>query len=323
MRRVAPAKQKRRFCRLRRQAAFSVAPAGELQYRRPMPRLKLTLAYEGTRYCGWQLQAAPAAVPSSWAEKAAPSPASPPCVPASVARGCHNLPTIQGTLEHALAGILGFRAPLTAAGRTDAGVHAEAQICHCDVPEEKAGVDWLRALNTKLPQDIRVLEAVPVAPDFHARKDARSKVYAYSLWMSRQKALPRVQAFVWSTPVLATERMREAGRLLLGRHNFASFQNVGTPIRETTRTLYDVRYETGTIGGRLRCPEDWPVCTLYFEGDGFLKQMVRNIVGMIVWVGLGKIEARSIPDILAASDRRALPGPSAPARGLTLMEVKY
>lgn len=260
-----------------------------------MPRLKLTLAYQGTHYAGWQLQ--------------------------SVKRSGHP-PTVQGELERCLQNITGGRLPVHASGRTDAGVHAEAQVCHVDVPQDKKRVDWLAALNTQLPQDIRVTNAEWVPDSFHARKSAKRKRYAYSVWMHRHRAAPRIREFVWSTPVLDFSLMDELRPLLVGRRDFATFQNSGTPQEHTVRTLFSLERAQGLVAG-MTCPAHWPVATFYFEGDGFLKQMVRNIMGLLVWTGQGKIRVQDIPAMIAAKERRALPSPSAPAQGLTLMEVLY
>jgi tRNA pseudouridine38-40 synthase len=258
-----------------------------------VPRLKLTLAYEGTRYAGWQAQAA--SLP---------------------------FPTIQGTLEKAVSRIAGRRIPVHAAGRTDAGAHAEAQICHLDPPEDRLSLDWRQALNAALPPDIRILAADLVSPSFHARRDARGKRYAYSLWMSRENPLPRIRSFVWHTEKLDLPRMAAAARLLEGRRDFSSFRNAGTAQGAAIRTLYAIRRESGRLGPLL-CPADWPVASFFFEGDGFLKQMVRNLMGFLVFVGRGKLAPAAAEGILAARDRRALPSPTAPARGLTLMQVLY
>ncbi len=261
-----------------------------------MSRLKLTLAYEGTRYAGWQLQS-----PGDRPEPA----------------------TVQGELERAVASIAGRRIPLHAAGRTDAGVHAEGQVCHLDLPEDgNASLDWKRALNALLPFDIRIMQAERVPLSFHARNSAVGKRYAYSLWMHRDKALPRIRNFVWSTPALDLARMREASAHLLGERDFASFQNTGTPMKSTVRSLFSLDFRQGMVAG-LVCPPDWPVVTLVFEGNGFLKQMVRNLTGLLVWTGLGKIAPAAVPGILAARKRAALPSPSAPACGLTLLDVFY
>ncbi len=260
-----------------------------------MARLKITVAYEGTRFAGWQLQAM---------------------------RSGECPLTVQGELERAAAAITCERVVVYGSGRTDSGVHAEAQVCHMDVPEDKAGLDWARALNSLLPPDIRVRSADLAPADFHARFSATGKCYAYSLWMGAQRPLPRAQAFTWHTPELDLQRMQAAAAYLVGHHDFASFQNTGTPQDSTVRTLFSVQPKGGFLGP-LQCPEDWPVLTWVFEGNGFLKQMVRNLVGLLVWTGQGKLDPAIVSDILAAKDRKALPSPSAPAQGLTLMRVYY
>lgn len=230
--------------------------------------------------------------------------------------------TVQGTLESCLSRIVGRRVPVHGAGRTDAGVHAEGQVCHMDLPEDAGRIDWKQALNMLLPYDIRIIRAEWVAADFHARSSACKKRYAYSLWMDRDKALPRIAPFVWSVPRLELAAMLPALPLLTGRRDFASFQNSGTLRASTIRSLHSIELRPGLLGP-LACPEDWPVATLFFEGDGFLKQMVRNLSGLLVWIAQEKIKAEGIPAILAAKDRRALPSPSAPAQGLSLLEVMY
>ncbi|MCL1940180.1 MAG: tRNA pseudouridine(38-40) synthase TruA [Desulfovibrionaceae bacterium] len=259
-----------------------------------MPRLKLTLAYQGARYAGWQLQVRP--------DKA--------------------LPTIQGELESRVARIVGERIPIHGAGRTDSGVHAEGQVCHLDLPAGSERIDWQQALNMQLPHDIRITEASWVAEDFHARRSALGKRYAYSLWMSQDRALPRIAPFVWSTPVPALDPIIQALPLLTGQRDFATFQNSGTTIANTVRTLHSITVDPGTVAG-LICPPHWPVVTLVFAGNGFLKQMVRNLMGLLVWIAQGKLRADAIPALLEARKRRALPSPAAPAQGLSLMEVLY
>jgi len=259
-----------------------------------LPRLKLTLAYQGTRYAGWQLQAGSDKAP----------------------------PTIQGVLESRVARIMGERIPIHGAGRTDSGAHAEGQVCHLDLPAGSERIDWQQALNVRLPHDIRITGASWVTDDFHARKSARGKRYAYSLWMSRDRALPRIAPFVWSTPVSNLDLMAHALPLLKGRHDFASFRNSGSAIADTARTLHSITVNPGTVAG-LICPPHWPVATLVFEGDGFLRQMTRNLMGLLVWIAQGKLPADSIPAILASGNRAALPSPAAPAQGLTLLEVIY
>lgn len=256
-----------------------------------MTRIRFTLAYTGTAYAGWQLQAE-----------------------------SQETGTIQKELETALSEIAGRPVRVHGAGRTDSGVHAEAQVAHADVPDKP--VDWLRACNAKLPRDIRILEAVPVGEAFHARHSATGKLYGYTLFCGHVPIPPRLEPFVWATPALDRAAMEGAAALLTGRHDFASFRNAGTPIADTVRELWAIRCEPGRAGP-FSCPPDWPVCTWFFHGNGFLKQMVRNLMGLLVFVGLGKIGLEDIAACLAAKDRQALPCPTAPARGLSLIRVDY
>ena len=116
--------------------------------------------------------------------------------------------------------------------------------------------------------------------------------------------------------------MRRAAALLTGKRDFASFRNSGADTTDSVRTLYAVDFLPGVLG-RMSCPDGWPLMSIVFEGDGFLRQMVRNLTGLLVWAGQGKILPDDIPTIFAARERRALPSPSAPAQGLTLLEVLY
>ena len=171
-------------------------------------RLKLLLAYVGTRYSGWQIQEKP----------------SPP-------------PTIQGELEAALRTICGHNVRAHGSGRTDSGVHAHGQVVHCDVPDTRAGLDWRNSLNAILPRDIRVLHAQRAAPDFHARKDALRKTYAYQFWQEQTFMPPQLTPFVWKCGPLNVDAMRAALPHLLGQHNFAAMRNVGTDVDSTERTV--------------------------------------------------------------------------------------
>jgi len=250
-----------------------------------MPRLKLTLAYVGAAYSGWQIQEKP----------------SPP-------------PTIQGELERALAKLSGRPVRVFGAGRTDAGVHAEGQVAHCDVPALCA-INWQAALNVNLPSDIRILDVQEAADTFHACFDARKKTYRYDLWLSRQPAPPRVHPFVWTCGPLDVSRLEAALPLIAGRHDFRSLQNRGTDMRDTVRTVLSLRTAyPAESGGK--------VLSLYVEADGFLKQMARNIAGLLVAVGRGRFEPSRIPALLAARERAQAP-PTAPAHGLTLVRVDY
>jgi len=250
-----------------------------------MPRLKLTLAYVGSAYSGWQIQ-----------EKASPP------------------PTIQGELERALAKLCGRPVRVFGAGRTDAGVHAEGQVAHCDVPALSA-INWQAALNVNLPSDIRILRAQETAESFHACFNARKKTYRYDLWLSRQVAPPRLHPFVWACGPLDLPKLEAALPLLTGMHDFRSFQNSGSTMRDTVRTLRSLKAaHPAEYGGA--------VLSLSMEANGFLKQMARNISGLLVAVGQGRFDLSRIPALLAARERAQAP-PTAPARGLTLIRVDY
>lgn len=251
-------------------------------------RLKLVLAYDGAAYAGWQIQAGGAR-------------------------------TIQGAVEAALFALAGARIRVIGAGRTDAGVHALGQAAHCDAPERD--LDWRRALNAHLPADIRILSAERAAPGFHALRDAASKTYIYQFWRGRGDILPHLRHFAWAAGDLDFEAMRAGLGQLRGRHDFASFQNAGTPVRSTERVIMGIGLEPGESVAWL--PGGAQLLRLSITGDGFLKQMVRNIAGFIAAVGLGRADWRDLAEILAARDRRSLPTATAPAKGLFLARVDY
>ena len=251
-----------------------------------MPRFKLTLAYVGTRYHGWQIQVKP----------------SPP-------------PTIQGEVEGVFRRVVGRLVRVHGAGRTDSGVHAEGQVAHVDIPDDRAGLDWQCVLNAKLPRDIRIMNVEAAPPGFHARFDVFSKTYVYQLWASRRYIPPRLAPFAWDCGAFDLEAARAALPLLAGRHDFACLQNAGTPMEDTVRTLMDLRLDPVPHASGL-------LFALSVTAGGFLKQMVRNITGLLVSIGQGKFACGRIPELIAAADRRLAP-PTAPPQGLTLARVDY
>lgn len=256
-----------------------------------MPRLKLTIAYVGTRFSGWQAQ--------EYVTRAQPR-------------------TVQAELEKTIRRLLGAGAPegpvrVFGAGRTDAGVHAEGQVAHVDVPEGTALEGWPRGFAALLPPDVAVTSLEIVAPTFHARTDAKGKRYSYELWLERPHVPPRLRDFVWQTGPLDSDAMRRAAQHLTGTHDFASFRNSGSEVKTTVRTLNAIILEEPAPSRQI-----W-----HFEADGFLKQMVRNLMGLLVHTGLHKMCPEDIPAILAARDRAALPSPTAPAHGLSLKKVFY
>ena len=257
-----------------------------------MGNLKLTLAYDGTDYVGWQRQASGR--------------------------------SIQGVLEAALAELEGAPVTVIGAGRTDAGVHAAAQVASARLAREREPAVAARALNAKLPADIRVLRADAVDPAFHARYSARSKTYRYCV-SNGGIAAPFTLRYAWHVAApLDLDAMRAAGVLLCGRHDFAAFQSAGSSVRTSVRHVSSVTVarqpgcSLGPAAGGARAD----LVTIDVEADGFLRHMVRAIAGTLVEIGLGRRPAADVAAILA-SRRRARAGPTAPARGLFLVRVRF
>ena len=259
-----------------------------------MPRLKLTLAYVGTHYHGWQIQA--------WKDREDP-------------------PTVQAFVEKAVSQVAGRPTHVQAAGRTDAGVHADAQVAHCDIPEERAHVRWKLALNTLLPRDIRVMDACLVPDDFDACFSVKRKIYTYSLWLEHTCTPPKLYPFVWACGPFDIDRFDAAVPYLVGEHDFAALQNAGTPHKSTVRTLYSIR-RTPARTPYAALPENCLSIDVRFEGNGFLKQMVRNLVGLMVACGRGRFEPERIPELLESKNRRLAPF-TAPPQGLTMTRIWY
>ena len=246
-----------------------------------MRTLKLTIAYDGTNYAGWQRQA--------------------------------NAMSIQQALEDAFVPLVGGGAPpaVAGAGRTDAGVHALAQVASVNVEFPFATDAVRRALNVRLPYDIRVT-AVDQAPlGFHARFHARGKSYRYRIVLSEVMS-PFDRLYAWHAPAARdVDAMRRAAAFFVGRHDFRSFQAGSSMVASTVRTI-DAIALTGDQTGIV----------IDVAGEGFLHHMVRTMVGTLMEVGAGARPPEWILDVIAARDRRAA-GPTVPACGLTLVEVRY
>ncbi len=243
-------------------------------------RIRLELAYLGTFFEGWQLQA-------DRADGTRPR-------------------TVQGVLEISLNEIFQREIRVHGAGRTDSGVHADAQVAHADLPEAAASIPFegmRRGLNTKLPWDARVLNVSSASEDFHARRSATGKVYVYRLRRG-DTLLPHgglVEALA-SEP-LDVGAMRAAAARLVGTRDFAPFSITGSDPGTTVRTLR-----------RLDVEEDGSLLVITAEGDGFLRGMVRRLVGTLRDAGRGRIRPEDVV---------TRPGPTAEARGLTLARVLY
>jgi tRNA pseudouridine38-40 synthase len=265
---------------------------------------KLTLAYDGTEFCGWQVQP--------------------------------DERTVQGELQAALGRITGESPLPQGSGRTDAGVHALAQVASFALAAPIPPKNLQRALNRTLPASIRILDARKAPGTFHARHSATAKTYEYRIF---QGAIcpPFLARYVYACPWrLDLEALQRSARLFEGEHDFVSFAATDPDL--TTRSLsstqeLDQEIEAPTApapavrtiyssGWEQRSAEAGELLVYRIRGSGFLHHMVRNLVGTMLEVGCGRLSAEAIPGILAARNRSAA-GPTAPARGLFLHSVEY
>ena len=245
-----------------------------------MKRVGLVVAYDGTNYCGWQIQP--------------------------------NGITIQGVLNDTLSELLGEKIETIGASRTDAGVHALGNVAVFDTNTKIPGEKISYALNQRLPEDIRVQVSEEVPSDWHPRKCTCIKTYEYRI-LNRRINMPMERLYShFCYYKLDVDRMQAAANMLAGEHDFKSFCSVRTQVTDTVRTVYRIDV--------TRNEDD--IITIRVTGNGFLYNMVRIIAGTLMAVGTGHIQAEDMPSILEAKDRRAA-GPTAPARGLTLIEMKY
>jgi len=220
--------------------------------------------------------------------------------------------TIQGDIENALMTMTGGRIPLTGSGRTDAGVHALSQVANFRCESSLTPENFLQGLNSLLPEDIVITSCKAVPEKFHARYDVKTKVYHYRI-LNRLLPAAISRQYAWHIrKKLDLSTMREALRRIIGNHDFKAFEGSGSPRTSTVRCIINADL--------VKRGDDYLVLSI--EGDGFLKFMVRNIVGTLVDVGLDKITIDDFTRILVSKDRN-LAGITAPAHGLFLMEVKY
>jgi tRNA pseudouridine38-40 synthase len=248
-----------------------------------MPTFKITLAYDGTNYVGWQRQASGTSV--------------------------------QGLIEDALRDLDGRDVVLHGAGRTDSGVHALGQVASCALDRAIESSVLGRALNARLPPDVRVVATEVVAPDFHARFSARSKTYRYQIYDADIMS-PFERHYAWHVfGGLNVEAMDAAARLLEGRHDFAAFQTNSGTTRTTERTVTRSRVTRPTLSAA-------PLILYEITGDGFLRHMVRAITGTLVDIGRGRWPVEEMRNVLESRDRGRA-GPTAPAWGLFLVAVEY
>jgi tRNA pseudouridine38-40 synthase len=245
--------------------------------RPPRRNFKLTIAYDGTRFGGWQRQP-------------------------------HRI-TIQESVEAALAKLAGQPVTVHGSGRTDAGVHARAQVASCSLETSLSALTIRRALNANLPEEIRVVRVQPVASDFHARFSARGKEYRYQIDCG-PVADPFRLRYAWHHPrPLDVAAMRRAARVLAGRHDFTAF--CAKSERDPVRTIH-----------RVSVMRHGSLVTIAVCADGFLYKMVRTIVGALVKVGEGGLTAADVARLLR--ERKRIPlVETAPAKGLWLWRVRY
>ncbi len=248
-----------------------------------MPRnIKLVLEYDGAAFHGFQKQP--------------------------------NRPSIQEALESAFLKLFGKPIKISSAsGRTDAGVHADCQVVNFKCPSAMPAVQIQKALNAHLPDAIVVKSAEEVNKNFHARFSAKSKVYEYRIWNSRVRS-PLLAAQTYHVPYpLNLAKMKRAAKILTGKHDFRSFCTAGKVRRENTvRTMKRIQIKRSQGG----------LISIQFEADGFLYRMVRNLVGLLLDAGRGKIDLGEVQKVLAAKDRREA-GQMVPAHGLRLSHVTY
>ena len=251
-----------------------------------MPRnLKLMLSFDGSDFSGWQVQP--------------------------------DASTIQGTLASAIGRLTGENVLPQGSGRTDAGVHALAQVATFSTASPIPVENFLKALNDILPPSIRILEVKEVPADFHARKSARAKTYRYRICRAAICS-PFLARYVWHFPYPLDENaMSNAAAAIVGEHDFTSFAAVDPERGQENHEVSNVRT---IFSSRFERQDDEFVYTV--RGSGFLHHMVRNLVGTLILVGKGTLQPQDIASILAARNRSAA-GATAPASGLFLVSVEY
>jgi len=253
-----------------------------------MPNFKLEIEYDGTRYHGWQVQNRTKAK-----------------------GGYQPRNTIQYALEQVLKKVLQEDIKLIVAGRTDSGVHALSQVANFKSSSTMPPLRMRWALNCLLPEDIKVTRVSRVSQEFNSRFCAKSKLYRYSI-LNRKYSSPLLasRVYFFHHP-LDIALMRREAKVLLGRHNFKSFQAVEARYRNPVRTIKSIKIS-----------RDNDLVRIDIEADSFLYNMVRNISGTLLEIGRGRFPAGSMKKIMGSGDRR-LAGPALPAKGLCLVRVKY
>jgi tRNA pseudouridine38-40 synthase len=222
------------------------------------------------------------------------------------------LTTVQGTLEAAVSRIYGKKISVIGASRTDAGVHARQQVAHFDAPKDPSAFDLRYAIQCLTPRSVVVRELFMAPPDFHAIACVTYKTYKYRVFNRRVPSALQHRYSYWIRHPLDLDFLNRASSFIVGKQDFKSFQSAGTPVSTTVRHVMEARWD--------RLDEDTIEFTV--TGDGFLKQMVRNIVGTVIQLNRDDEPAERVRDILNAQDRRQA-GPTAEPQGLFLYSVTY
>jgi tRNA pseudouridine38-40 synthase len=255
-----------------------------------MKQIKLTLQYDGTDYSGWQVQ--------------------------------DNERTIQGILEDAVFKITGERIRITGASRTDAGVHAFAQVAAFRTSSGLAPEVFSRAINANIPNDIRVIKAEESAADFHPRYSAKNKTYSYLISQPGDYSV-FLRRYSWQVNYkLNSDSMKEAADYLSGTHDFTSFRASGCGSKNPVRTIFKIEVSALPSVDFMSFRFNVPLIKISIQADAFLRHMVRNIAGMLVEIGRGRNPASHMKEVLNLKDR-CFSGPAAPPNGLFLEEINY
>jgi tRNA pseudouridine38-40 synthase len=256
----------------------------------PMKKIRLLVEYDGTAYHGWQVQ--------------------------------KDTLTVQGILEEKVLQVTGSTTSVIGASRTDAGVHAFGQVAVFRTQSRLDAGTIRRALNAVLPLDIRILAAEDVHDAFHPREDADRKRYFYVIANQRTSSA-FLYRYTWIVPQpLGIGAMEESSRVLIGRHPFSAFMGTGSDIQDTVREIYSLNVEKMNGVMFMGVSLQGNFIRITAEANGFLRHMVRNIVGTLVEIGRGKLPSEQMGEILKSGDRKKA-GQTAPANGLFLERIYY
>ncbi len=255
-----------------------------------MNRIKLTVAYDGSGYSGWQFQP--------------------------------GKKTIESALNEAVYELTGRETHVIGASRTDAGVHALGNVAVFDTDSNIPGERWAYALNRYLPDSVRIVDSRRVNPEFHPRRCRTVKTYEYKI-LNGPVSIPQLRMFVWHVQhALDVDAMQKAAQFLVGEHDFKSFCCVRTHAESTVRTIYSLQVESEPYFNASDGMPAVNAVTIRVTGNGFLYNMVRIIAGTLMQVGKGQISADSL-ELIMEQKERAAAGQTAPPQGLTLAGIRY